>query len=73
MWPSMHDASAASAVAITASGMPPLLVEDEQDVIGMQAGQRVALLRRVGRLGHVRADIHQVSGRPLQKMRSLVH
>ena len=50
MWPSTHEASAASAAAITASGMPPDLVEEEQDVVAVQAGQRLAEPRRVGRL-----------------------
>ena len=72
MWPSTHEASAASAVAITASGMPPALVEQEQDVVGVQAGQRLAAAPRRPCLAQVRALIHQVSGRRLVKMRVLV-
>jgi hypothetical protein len=58
----MPEASAASAATITGRDAARL-VDHEEDVVRVQAGERVRLLLSVGaERDHVRALAHQVSG-----------
>src|SRR5579883_2903922 len=73
MWPSLHEESAASAAAITASGMPP----DSSRMNRMESLCRPASVwpRLAGSadFAQVRALIHQVLSRRLLTMRLWVH